>query len=401
MRILFFSNWFPPVLSGSSFYTSSLAQALAGRGHDVQVVTLDWGDDAPPVATAYPVHCLPCRRLPKTALFFNAKRMGWSWTPGNRRRLLDIVRSQRTDVLHHVNHIFDSTLLTASVARRAGIPLVGSITTPIQHEKPVMHALMSLADRIALGPLGVCRWDGIVSLDLSAHTYVARRYGRTAEGRSRIIPFGVRLEAMPLYETRPPRSEHPQVLFVGHIHPFRNPTQLVRAMAIVRKTIPNARLVLAGRVDMREPIETAAKLGLGDDAVLFRGETGHADVIRLMQTSHAFASWATGPYPGLGTAPMEAMLCETPVINDLPENLFGEGNLRDGQNIVLVNGRDPQSVADALLRLLSDAELRARIGAAGRRFVLECLSWDRIAAQVEDLYKDVLARRAPAKTDRL
>jgi glycosyltransferase involved in cell wall biosynthesis len=128
-------------------------------------------------------------------------------------------------------------------------------------------------------------------------------------------------------------------------------------------------------IDIAETIELVRQLGLTDDQVQFLGPTEHAQTIQLLKTAHAFASWVTGPYPALGMAPMEAMLCETPVVNDLPENLFGEGKLKNGENIVLVNFRDLQSIAAALVRLLQDSAWRQRIGPGGRRFVLAHHRW--------------------------
>lgn len=395
MRVLILSNWFPPVQSGSSFYASSLAQALAARGHQPIVVTLDWGPTyAPPVGLPFPIYRLPVIKLPKLSLFYDLKLMGLAFTPANCRRLKALVEEHRPDILHHVNHIFDTTFLSTSVARTTGIPVIGSITTPIQHQNPRMQWIMNLVDRTTVGWFGVRRWDGIVSLDHTVHEYVGKLYGSEAQARSVVIPFGVRCESMSLYDAEPPpKSERPQILMVGHIHPFRNPVQMVRAMPSVLKAIPKARLVLAGRVDLGEPVRVAQELGLTADQVRFLGETPHDEVIRLIKASHVFASWVTGPYHSLGTAPMEAMLCQTPVINDLPENLFGEGKLRNGENIVLVDSRDPQSIANALVGLLEDENLRQRIGAMGRRFVLEHLSWDSIAAQMERFYSQILSKR--------
>jgi glycosyltransferase involved in cell wall biosynthesis len=257
-----------------------------------------------------------------------------------------------------------------------------------------MQWIMNLVDRTTVGWFGVRRWDGIVSLDHTVHEYVGKLYGSQAQAASVVIPFGVRVECMSLYDScSVVKSKHPQILMVGHIHPFRNPVQLVRAIPLVMKVVPGVRLVLAGRVDLQEPVRVARELGLTTDQVQFLGETPHEEIIRLMKTSHVFANWVTGPYRSLGTAPMEAMLCETPVMNDLPENLFGEGKLRNGENIVLVNSRDPQSIANALVGLLEDENLRQRIGSMGRRFVLEHLSWDSIAAQMERFYSQILSKR--------
>src|SRR5262249_26174418 len=246
------------VVSGSSFYTSSLAQALIARGHEVAVVTLDWGPEyAPPGDLGFPVHLLPVTRLPKLPIFYNLRLMGLANTPRNRKRLRAIVEKFRPDVIHHVNHIFDTTFLSARVARKAGVALVGSITTPIQHQHPLRQRIMGLADRLTVGRFGVQRWDGVVCLDRTVYDYVATQYGPATARRSEVIPFAVRMESMAQYENARPRSDRPQVLFVGHIHPFRNPTKLVRAIALVARQVPNVRLVLAGRIDLQEPVDAA------------------------------------------------------------------------------------------------------------------------------------------------
>ncbi len=391
------SNWFPPILSGSSFYTSSLAQALSARGHDVMVVTLDWGtEQAVPDDTPFSVHRLPVLKIPRLGMFYNLDLMGFAFTPRNRRRLRLLLEQHGSEILHHVNHIFDTTFLSTSVARSVGIPIVGSITTPIQNQSPFKQRLMQLADQLTVGHFGVQRWDGIVSLDRTVHDYVGRVYGQRTQARSVVIPFGVPLESMSLYEDRAPsRSARPQILMVGHIHPFRNPTQLVRAMPLILQAVPEARLVLAGRVDLQEPVEVARELGLTEDRVSFLGQRPHEETVRLMKTSHCFASWASGPYRSLGTAPMEAMLCETPVVNDLPEDLFGEGALRKDENIILVDSRDHESIAAGIIPLLQNRALRQRIGSAGRSFVQEVLAWEGIAERMEDFYQRLLASDPP------
>lgn len=401
MKILITTHWFPPIQAGSSYYASSLAQALHARGHKVRVVTLDWGleyqtsSDLP-----FPVERFPVIRLPRLPVFYNMKFMGFAFTPDNFRRLQTLVREYKPDVIQHVNHIFDMSFLSLVVGRREAIPVFGSINTPIQHPNVFLQSVMEFLDRITVGQ-AVRRWDGIVSLDQTAHHYVGHVYGSCVQKKSEIIPFGVPIESESLYENDGiEKSARPQILMVGHIHPFRNPVQLVRAMPLILREVPEVRLVLAGRVDIQKPIVVARSLGLSEDQVSFLGETPHNEIVRLMKSSHVFASWVTGPYPGLGTAPMEAMLCRTPVINDLPGNLFGEGRLKNGENIVLVNSKDPHSIADAIIHLLRNEPTRLKVGAAGRQFVLDHLSWENIAMRFENFYQRVLAKRGILKEKR-
>lgn len=395
MKIFFLSNWFPPFTSGSSFYTSSLAQTLASRGHEVHVVTLDWGPEfRPAAAEGLTFHLLPVIRLPKLPFFYNLKLMGIAFTPSNLKRLRSLIREHQPDILHHVNHVFDTNFLSVLSAKMEKLPVVGSITTPVQHQNPWVHGLYTLIDRMTIGFFGTCQWDGIVSLDHTAHEYIGHVYGRKAQKKSKVIPFGVPLGTTELYVDNPvERSGCPQILMVGHIHPFRDPTLLIRAMPLILKRIPQAKLVLAGRVDLPGPVNEAKKLGLSSDQVSFLGETPHDETVRLLKTSHIFASWVTGPFLGLGTAPMEAMLSQTPVINDLPENLFGEGKLKDGDSIALVNSRDHVSIANKIIQLLTDEPYRQRVGAGGRKFVLENLHWDRIAEAMEQFYGQILMQK--------
>jgi len=389
MRILLFSNWIPPILSGSAFYTASLGQALVEKGHDVLVVTLDWGEEGRGTPEySFQIRKLPVSRLPRLPVFFNLSRVGFANTSANRSRLKGIIAEFKPDLIHHVNHIFDSTFLSLKAGRESGIPVVGSITTPVQHQNPWLQACYETADRWTVGKFGVCQWDKIISLDKTVHDYVGKVYGDGAKKKSVIVPFGVRLDAMPLYaDAQPERRGRPQILMAGHIHPFRNPVQLVRAMPRILESIPNARLVLAGRVDLKEPVHVARQLKLTEDQVQFLGETPHPRIVELMKTSHVFASWVTGPFHSLGTAPMEAMLCQTPVINDLPEDLFGDGQLQNGENIVLVDSKKPDSIAQGIVRLLKDESIRRRIGMNGRKFVEQNLGWPKIAEEMEKIYE--------------
>jgi glycosyltransferase involved in cell wall biosynthesis len=392
MRILLFSNWVPPITAGSSYYAANLARALAARGNEIVLATLDWGPgNPPPSSLPVPIHALPVKKIPALPLFYKLKLMGFAFTPGNRRRMVDLIQRYQIEILHHVNHIFDTTFLSVSAARATGIPIVGSITTPIMHESPIKQWMMSLADRATVGQFGVMRWDGVVSLDREVHRYVGDVYGEQTQRRSEVIPFGPSPDVLSRFqEPLSARSPQPQILMVGHIHPFRNPVQLVRAMPLVLKVVPNARLILAGRVDLQTPVEEARRLGLGESQVRFLGAVPHDEIIRLMKESHVFTSWATGRYKSLGTAPMEAMLCQTPVVNDVSEDLFGEGKLRNGQNILLVDSRDPRSIAGAIIPILQSDQRRQSIGIAGRRFVLEYLSWHNIAEEMEKFYERVM-----------
>jgi len=76
------------------------------------------------------------------------------------------------------------------------------------------------------------------------------------------------------------------------------------------------------------------------------------------------------------------------------------GSARDLPGVVAVPNRDPVAFAAALRGLLQDPERRRALGGAGRAHVLAACTWDRRAADLEVLYREVLADHRPRVRDR-
>jgi len=147
---------------------------------------------------------------------------------------------------------------------------------------------------------------------------------------------------------------------VGNLTPKKDHATLVRAIGVLRRTSPDARLVLVGggprERQLKELIRT---LGL-DDAVLLAGVRD--DVPALLPAFDAFAM--SSRYEGLSVALLEAMAAGVPPVatrvGGMPEVI------RDGRDGLLVSPGDPAAMADALARLVDDQDLRATLAAAAR-----------------------------------
>ena len=83
----------------------------------------------------------------------------------------------------------------------------------------------------------------------------------------------------------------------------------------------------------------------------------------------------------------EASACGIPVIagrsGGIPEAV------RDGETGLLVDAERPEAVVEAVRRLLDDPALRARLGAAGRRVVETHFNWDRVAADLARIGREL------------
>lgn len=190
----------------------------------------------------------------------------------------------------------------------------------------------------------------------------------------------------------------PTVLAVGAVKPRKGTLELVRALAVVRQTIPDAQGVIIGTLDA-EPGYAAqvraeiAALGLADSVHLL-GHLPERELLAWYGAADVFALPALnvgGRFEGFGLAYLEASAAGLPVIGTT--GCGAEDAVVDGVTGLLV----PQSqVTDALpgaiIALLSDPARAAQMGAAGRQRA-RAQTWTRAAQQVLALYESVAAGR--------
>jgi glycosyltransferase involved in cell wall biosynthesis len=176
------------------------------------------------------------------------------------------------------------------------------------------------------------------------------------------------------------------VLFVGTYEPRKNIPALLRAYALLRPSLPDLPpLVLAGRRGwlFEDTFCLARDLAL-DDLLIWRENFPAADLPALY--SGAIALVLPSFYEGFGLTALEAMACGTPpVVSDrssLPE-VVGETGL-------LINPDDPESLADALRRLLEDSALREHLRLAGLERARQ-FTWRRTAEIVRSVYDRVMS----------
>lgn len=167
---------------------------------------------------------------------------------------------------------------------------------------------------------------------------------------------------------------------VGRLQPVKNQQALLRAFARVRATMPQAVLAMVGDGSLRASLERlASELALGD-AVRFLGDRG--DVPRLLAGMDVFTLPSLSE--GYSIALLEASAAALPIVaTDVGGN---REIVHDGRNGRLVPAGDVDALADALLALLAAPAEAARMGQAGRDWVLAEGSFRTMALRYERLY---------------
>jgi glycosyltransferase involved in cell wall biosynthesis len=153
-----------------------------------------------------------------------------------------------------------------------------------------------------------------------------------------------------------------------------------KVLPIVRRTRPDARLTIVGR-DPAPMVISMASEGVE--------VTGEVDDVRpyLAAAGIVVAPMVSGS--GIKNKVLEAMAMARPVV---ATPLAVEGlPVRSGENVLVADS--PAGLADAILRLMADAEERARIGDGGRALVERAYTWDACAARYERIYQELAERR--------
>jgi len=172
---------------------------------------------------------------------------------------------------------------------------------------------------------------------------------------------------------------------VGVFVPEKGQRHLIEALAIVRQSHPEARLLLAGDGECRTELVSLTKQLGQSEAVLFPGFV--KDVAGVYDALDGFAF--PSEFEGLGTALQAAMATGIPSIST---DRGGLAEVVDHERTVLVAGPNGKEFAAAMLRLMSEDGLRKKLSESGRREVQERFSATRMVESTIRVYEDVLKK---------
>ncbi|RLU83071.1 glycosyl transferase [Streptomyces griseocarneus] len=244
--------------------------------------------------------------------------------------------------------------------------------------------------------LGLFRLLAVESYRRAALVTPGNRYNRrweehggTPPDRIRTVYNGVDPAAFP---PAGPEPGTPTLSWAGRVDPIKGLETLIRAFALVREEIPEARLRLfggtprGGEAYRTSCEQLAAELGVGD-AVVFEGRVedirdayAAGNVVMLSSISEGF------PFTLI-----EAMSCgRATVSTDVGGVCEAVGDAG-----LVVPPRDPESMAKAALKLLRDDALRARMGEAARLRVIEQFTLRQTINAFRDIYRDLAGLGAP------
>jgi phosphatidylinositol alpha-mannosyltransferase len=185
------------------------------------------------------------------------------------------------------------------------------------------------------------------------------------------------------------------ILFVGRYTEARKGFRyLVRAMPNIRGVFPDARLVVVGQGDPSKYQRFLEQNGVED--TIFAGYVDAQTLPRYYASCDVFCAPSTGR-ESFGVILLEAMATGKPVVAGA--NAGYSAVIRNGIDGLLVEPKDSQGLALAIVRVLADAELREQLRVNGLERVKQ-FSWEVIAEQVMAVYERASALSAAGPTRR-
>jgi glycosyltransferase involved in cell wall biosynthesis len=173
---------------------------------------------------------------------------------------------------------------------------------------------------------------------------------------------------------------------VGRLSACNGPLIFVAAAKMLLNRAPDLQVVVVGDGELRPQVEEAVG---GDPRFHMLGF--RSDVPEILPALDVFMF--SNLWGGLGRSPTEALAAGVPIVafpvNGVPELVI------DGVTGLHARVGDAADLAAKAALLLDQPDLARRLGAAGRERVFERFGADRMVADLDALYRQLLAEKAP------
>jgi D-inositol-3-phosphate glycosyltransferase len=383
---------------GLNVSVHEVARRLAARGVEVDVLTRATDPTQPPTTEVVPglrVHRIvagPVAPLPKGQV---ANHLCAFVLAAQRHPA-----AGRAEVVHA--HYWLSGWVGRRLAERWRVPFVQTFHTfgVLKNDTLAPGDVPESPLRLAAEHRIADAADRVLALTCGEARLLHRRFG-VPGSRISVVPAGVDLDVFsPLPATddaahvaRLAPGRGPLLLFVGRLQPLKGPDVAIRTLAAVRRSVPDARLVVvggtsgtgAGRTGPTELMDLATALGVAGAVRLADAQPQYvlaslyraADVVLAPSRSETF-----------GLVALEAQACGTPVVAARVHGL--EAVVAGG---TLVEGHEPDAHAAAVVRYLTEPSARIDASEEGlRRAALS--SWEHTVDRLLAVYGELRPRAA-------
>ena len=297
-------------------------------------------------------------------------------------RLSGILKKERVDIVH--THNPGALIYGTLGAKLAGIPVI--INTRHGREKrPVNGFIWNMN-------------DSIIAISEDAKKRLLK-YNRINSDKVRVVYNGIEVNGFKNELDIEVRKNllgvdksHLVIGTVSRLSEEKDQISLIDAFSKVSQVLNNTKLIFVGDGILKKEIEHySEKVGIGDK-VIFLGF--REDIAKIISTFDLFT--LSSLTEGISLSLLEAMAAGKPIV---ATNVGGNPEVViDGETGFLVPPKQPDKMAEAIIKVLQNPELARKMGVAGRERIEKNFSLDRMVSDYSLLYEDLLYKKGFALT---
>ncbi|MDD3932230.1 MAG: glycosyltransferase family 4 protein [Methanoculleus sp.] len=235
----------------------------------------------------------------------------------------------------------------------------------------------------------ISKADGVIAVTGGIKQYIIDRYG-LPEARVSVIANGANTDIFTPRSQQEARrllglpDSDSYICFVGNFAPWQGVESLIQAVPSITSRYPCVRVILVGDGAMKQAwTDLANSLGILEH-ILFTGVVPYEDVPFYISASDiCVAPFISRRNERIGLSPLkiyEYLACGRPVVASKINGITGL-LARSGGGIAVMP-ENPHELAEAILYLLQDDNLRGEMGDSGCTYVMENHTWAKVAADV-------------------
>ena len=383
LKICFVSRRFFPAISGMSVYAANLLKELVRMGHDVTMISQYRGDElGTRVYGGGPPPPVPGVRV--VGLEALGEQSGGNFEEDIETMVEAIVDEHGEspfDVIH-AQYGYPTGLAAMEASRKLGVPNLVSIQGGDGHWIGGCCATHKRAMLAVLGHAGALLIPTRSFADevTENHDTPSERFTiiPNAVDTQRFEPFGdKKLGELP---------DDPTLLYHGRVDRRKGALVLLDAFADLARERPGLRLAISGIGPDTDAVAVRVhELGL-EDRIDLLGYASYEDVPAVYRQGDVFVSPTFAE--GFSNTILEAMAAGLPIVSTRAVGVVD--CLRHGENALLAEPGDAESLALELRRMLDDAPLRNRLTEQALHEVRTLYSWPTVAEGIVDVYENLL-----------
>lgn len=238
--------------------------------------------------------------------------------------------------------------------------------------------------------------NGLIVLSQTAKNHLSKKYNIEANNIF-VAPIGINIDTFDKVLNKDLElsakfnlSGKDVILYTGWISALHGILELVKAMEIINESNNNAILLIVGNGPLRSVVEKYIQKNKVSN-VLLLGQVPFNEIQRY----HSIADILVIPHVksaqtdlNPSTKVLEYLSSGKPIV---ASNLKPIADIV-GKNAILVEPGDSQSIADGIIQLLNDKELRSRLGKGGKE-IIKNYSWQNIGDKINEAYESMFDQR--------